>query len=125
MLELAARFGDAWNWWSGNESVEDAKERLGPIVAQLDAACEGHDRDPTTLERTLDLYTVVPEEFAEEAEDAGLPMDQLVGGSTDQVAEHILAFADLGFSEVRCDVWPKSPAAIEAMGPVVEAVHDE
>lgn len=125
MLELAARYGDAWNWWSGNESLEEATTRLGPTIDQLDTACEGHGRDPATLERTLDLYTVVPEEFAEDAENAGLPIDKLVGGSTDQIAEHILAFSDLGFSEVRCDLWPKSPAAIEAMGPVVEAVHGE
>ena len=123
MLKLAARYGDAWNWWSGNETLEEATTRLEPIVEALDAACEAEGRDPAGLVRTLDLYTVIPGEFEAEAEKAGLPVEKLITGSNDDIAAHLLAFGDLGFSEVRCDVWPKTPAAIEAMRPVVEALH--
>lgn len=123
MLHLAARFGDAWNWWSANESTEDARERLVPLIEQLEAACVEIDRDPATLEKTLDLYTLVPDAFRSEAEEAGLPLDELVCGNPEELSEHILSFVELGFAEIRCDVWPRTPAAIETMTSVVEMVH--
>lgn len=123
MLALAARYGDAWNWWSANEPVEAARERLVPLIGQLEAVCAEIDRDPATLEKTLDLYTLVPEAFRPEAEEAGLPLDKLICGRPEQITEHILTFQDLGFAEVRCDVWPRTPTAIEAMTSVVEMVH--
>lgn len=123
MLKLAARYGDAWNWWSGNETLEEATTRLKPIVDALDAACEVEGRDPAGLERTLDVYTVIPSEFEAEAVRREMPVEQLVTGSDDEIAAHFLAFGDLGFSEIRCDVWPKTPTAIEAMRPVVDVLH--
>jgi alkanesulfonate monooxygenase SsuD/methylene tetrahydromethanopterin reductase-like flavin-dependent oxidoreductase (luciferase family) len=123
MLALAARYGDAWNWWSANEPTEDARKRLVPLIEQLEAICVEIDRDPATLEKTLDLYTLVPEAFRSEAEEAGLPLDKLVCGSPEKITEHILFFAGLGFAEVRCDVWPRTPTAVEAMTSVVEMVQ--
>ncbi len=123
MLRLAARYGDAWNWWSGNEALDDARSRLQPLITQLDEACDEIDRDPDTLERTLDLYTVIPGGFAEEASARGLPVESLVTGTDEEICEHLLALGDLGFVEVRCDVWPKTVAAIDAMRPIVERVH--
>ncbi|MFP3915627.1 MAG: LLM class flavin-dependent oxidoreductase [Actinomycetota bacterium] len=119
MLRLAARYGDAWNWWGGNETLAEAGERLQSLIQQLDAACEAEDRDPSTLERTLDLYTVIPE-----GDNAGeMPMERPVAGTTDQITEHLLALGEMGFAEIRCDVWPRTTAAIEAMEPIIEAVH--
>jgi alkanesulfonate monooxygenase SsuD/methylene tetrahydromethanopterin reductase-like flavin-dependent oxidoreductase (luciferase family) len=123
MLAVAAGYGDAWNWWSANEPTEDARERLVPLIEQLEAACIEIDRDPATLEKTLDLYTLVPEAFRSEAEEAGLPLEELICGGPEEITEHILFFANLGFAEVRCDVWPRTPTAIEAMTSVVEMVH--
>lgn len=124
MLRLAARYGDAWNWWAGGETLEQSIARLGPLIDRLDVACETEDRDPTTLGRTLDLYTVVPETFLASAESSDAPpMKQPVTGTTEEIAEYLHRFGELGFDEVRCDVWPKTTEAIEAMQPVVEAVH--
>jgi hypothetical protein len=76
------------------------------------------------LGRTFDLYTVVPEGFSNQgAAPEGLDMEQPVTGTSQQIAEHILAMGELGFEEVRCDVFPKTKAALEAMNPVVEIVH--
>jgi hypothetical protein len=55
----------------------------------------------------------------EEAEAMGSP---LVGSSA-EIAEVILGFQSLGFDEVRCDLYPKTVDAVEAMAPVVELVH--
>jgi len=124
MLQLVAEYGDAWNWWGWDETLEQIKERLGPMIEALEQACKAKDRDPSTLGRTFDLYTVVPPGLGTEtAKTEGLDMEQPVTGTSEEIAEFILSVGALGFGEVRCDVFPKTAAAIEAMQPVVEMVH--
>jgi alkanesulfonate monooxygenase SsuD/methylene tetrahydromethanopterin reductase-like flavin-dependent oxidoreductase (luciferase family) len=123
MLGLVARYADAWNWWGWDETRSQVDERLGPILRQLEAACGEVSRDPATLERTFDLYTVVPEPFADRIEPDALPMSNPVTGSSEEIAAYVLSLGELGFEEVRCDVWPKTAEAIEAMSPVVDLVH--
>lgn len=124
MLRLVAKYADAWNWWGWDETVQDIGNRLTPIIEQLEQACEAEGRDPATLRRTLDLYTVVPEGFKTlDWKTEGLDMEQPVTGSSQEIAEHILSMGELGFEEVRCDVFPRTIAAIESMQPVVEIVH--
>lgn len=122
MLQLVARYADAWNWWGWDETLSEIESRLGPIVEQLERACEAEDRDPSTLERTLDTYAVVPEGFGDRAAE-NLEMENPVIGTSEEIAEHILSLGEIGFDEIRCDVWPKSAEAIAAMEPVVELVH--
>jgi hypothetical protein len=50
-------------------------------------------------------------------------MSQPVSGSPDQIAEYLVALGEHGFEEVRCDLWPKTTDAIQAMEPVVKTVH--
>lgn len=123
MLGLVAKYGDAWNWWGWDETRDQIDERLGPIVRQLEAACEAEDRDPGTLGRTFDLYTVVPEQYSEAIDAEFLPMSNPLTGTNAEVADFILSLAELGFAEVRCDLWPKTTEAIDAMQPVVDLVH--
>lgn len=120
MLELAATYADAWNWWTWDETIEEITGRIKPLIEQLDAACSAKGRDSTTLERTLDVYTVLAP--GSEA-DGGLAMRQTIAGSAEGITAQIGALGSLGFNEVRCDVYPKTPDAIEAMAPVVELVH--
>jgi len=124
MLQLAARYGDAWNWWGWDETLEQIRVRLRPIINLLEQACEAEERDPSTLVRTFDLYTVVPEAFRNRIGNAeGFQFEQPVTGTSAEIAEHILSLGELGLEEVRCDVWPTETAAVEAMAPVVEIVH--
>jgi alkanesulfonate monooxygenase SsuD/methylene tetrahydromethanopterin reductase-like flavin-dependent oxidoreductase (luciferase family) len=118
MLRLVARYADAWNWWSWDETLDEFMARLGPIVTELERACDEMGRDPSTLERTIDLYSVTPPGMATDAS-----MKQPVTGTADEIASYILALDELGVDEVRCDLTDKSPEAVEAMAPVVEAVH--
>jgi alkanesulfonate monooxygenase SsuD/methylene tetrahydromethanopterin reductase-like flavin-dependent oxidoreductase (luciferase family) len=119
MLGLVAKYADAWNWWSGDETLERLNDRLGPIVASLERACEVEGRDSESLGRTLDLYTVVPQGFSTD----GLQMQNPVTGTSEEIASHILSLRGLGFEEVRCDVFPQTISAVEAMQPVVELIH--
>lgn len=122
MLRLVAKYGDAWNWWGWDETFEQLAIRLEPLIEQLVRACEEVGRDPSEITRTFDLYTIVPEGLTG-ADEEGLEMEQPVHGSIDEIATYLLSLGELGFAEVRCDVWPKTADAIEAMRPVVDAVH--
>ena len=44
-------------------------------------------------------------------------------GTSEEIASQLLSLGDLGFEEVRCDVFPKTATAVEAMKNVVEIVH--
>ncbi len=124
MLQLVARYADAWNWWGFDETLEQISGRLGPIIELLEQACEAEDRDPSTVGRTFDLFTVVPEGFsAQGVKVEGLDMKQPVRGTSEEIAEYILSVGQIGFEEVRCELFPKTAAAVEAMRPVVEIVH--
>jgi alkanesulfonate monooxygenase SsuD/methylene tetrahydromethanopterin reductase-like flavin-dependent oxidoreductase (luciferase family) len=119
MLRLTAKYADAWNWWAYDETLSQIKERIGPMIANLEEACAAEDRDPDFLERTLDLYGVTPPGFSSE----GSGFDQPVSGAAEEIAEFILGLEALGISEVRCDLTDKGTDAVEAMAPVVNLVH--
>ena len=126
MLQLVARYADAWNWWGWDETLEQIGERLGPIIELLEQACAAEDRDPVTVGRTFDLYTVVPEGSSnKDGTVDGLDMKQPVTGTSRQIADFILGLGELGFDEVRCDLFPKTSTAVEAMRSVVEIVHKD
>ena len=124
MLRLTARFADGWNWWTADH--RDAIETLEPVVDEFERACDAVGRDPATIDRSLDFYTVDPVGLSleEEPVSIGHPMT----GSAAEIADMLLGFGALGFSEVRCDLYPPEsldamPECIEAMSPVVELVH--
>jgi hypothetical protein len=104
-----------------------ARSRLPPgsrAANVLEAACGPVDRDPADIGRTFDLYTVVPEKVTDAAAAADfLGMEHPIAGTSEQIAEYILSLGALGFEEVRCDLFPKTSAAIEAMQTVVDLVH--
>lgn len=118
MMTLVARYGDQWNWWGWDETMPQIKRRLQPIVEWLEQACEAEGRDAATLIRTFDLYSVLAPGLS-----ADHGMTQPVSGSPEEIAASILTLGELGFEEVRCDLWPKTVDAVAAMEPVVELVH--
>jgi alkanesulfonate monooxygenase SsuD/methylene tetrahydromethanopterin reductase-like flavin-dependent oxidoreductase (luciferase family) len=122
MLRLAARYGDQWNWWAWDETLDEARARFEPILRLLAEACSDFGRDPASLVRTLDLYTVVPGRFWDGSA-TDLNMSKPVTGSAAEIARYILGFGEMGFEEVRCDVWPRTTEAISAMTEVVDLVH--
>lgn len=119
MLTLVAKYADAWNWWGYDETLGEINERVGSIAATLDRACEAEDRDPASLERTLDLYSVVPPGY--DPPESGF--DNIPSGSAEEISHFLLGLGDIGISEVRCDLTNKTSEAAEAMAEVVELVH--
>lgn len=113
MLRLAARFADEWNWWTADPEDPAA---LGDLVRELEEACHEVGRDPATLARSIDLFSISLPDPSDPAH-----------GSAEAIADRILAWGALGFGEARLDLrvpGGTAPAqAVAAMAQVVAAVH--
>jgi len=121
MMRTAARLADGWNWWAMPFANP---EDMAPRIQELERACEEVGRDPATLDRSLDLYFPVAPVGWDRAADGDPPPV-----SAEQTAEALLAYGDLGISEVRCYLPRRGLTsaerlpAVEAMADVVSLVH--
>ena len=120
-MRLVARYADEWNWWV---SEQDAMAHLRDLVAEMERACAEVGRDPATLRRSLDVFSVaVPGPAEPRAEGGAL----LISGSSEAIADALLAYGDLGFAEIRISLrFPAdipSTDAIARMADVVALVH--
>jgi alkanesulfonate monooxygenase SsuD/methylene tetrahydromethanopterin reductase-like flavin-dependent oxidoreductase (luciferase family) len=113
MLRLAARLADEWNWWTGDPATPD---ELSALVEEMDRACGEVGRDPSTLDRSIDLFSIAPPSSREPDR-----------ATAQEIADRILAWGRLGFGEARLDLAvPKDmtvPDAVRAMAGVVALVH--
>jgi probable F420-dependent oxidoreductase len=103
MLALTAQYADAWNtaWHTDPASA----------VARLDsmrAACIEAHRDPTSLQLTVCVTLAFPE-LADQSPSTALT------GTTEQLAEALQGYAELGVSEAIFDVNPYTPEAFDRL----------
>jgi len=124
MLRLAARFGDGWNWWTAQP--HEAVAALHPIVEELERACVEVGRDPDSLQRSIDIYTIDPLSLSSDSE--RVPNGRIFIGSSEEIAEMLLALSELNVYEVRCDLYPADTPEgmikrIQSMAEVVKLVH--
>jgi alkanesulfonate monooxygenase SsuD/methylene tetrahydromethanopterin reductase-like flavin-dependent oxidoreductase (luciferase family) len=107
MLQLTARYADAWNTaWSG---LPD--DLLCRRLADLDAALEAEGRDSATLRRTLGMEVRDPE-----ATDPG----EGFGGSVDELAWAIDAHEQLGFDDLIVQLEPKTTRSLDRLTEALE-----
>jgi alkanesulfonate monooxygenase SsuD/methylene tetrahydromethanopterin reductase-like flavin-dependent oxidoreductase (luciferase family) len=118
MIRLSARYGDGWNWWGG---ANDEPDHLARLVTELEKACEEEGRDPATLERSLDVYSV---------DILGITGSDRPGhvlaGSAEEIAAALLGLREFGIDEVRIDAAappPQRATAAAALTEVVRLVH--
>ncbi|HEX5591454.1 MAG TPA: LLM class flavin-dependent oxidoreductase, partial [Candidatus Limnocylindrales bacterium] len=120
-MRLVARYADEWNWWVGGR---DGSAGLHELVAEMERACAEVGRDPGTLRRSLDVFSVAVPGVPEPPADG----DELqLAGSPDAIADALLAYGELGFAEVRVNLRAPSDVprtdAIAWMQDVVSRVH--
>jgi alkanesulfonate monooxygenase SsuD/methylene tetrahydromethanopterin reductase-like flavin-dependent oxidoreductase (luciferase family) len=119
-MRLVARWADEWNWWIAER---DGNPALRELVAEMNRACEELKRDPATLRRSLDVFSVAVAGVPPVADSSELQID----GSPTAMAEALLAYGELGFAEVRLNLRvPAGSARTEAiarMEEVVSQVH--
>jgi alkanesulfonate monooxygenase SsuD/methylene tetrahydromethanopterin reductase-like flavin-dependent oxidoreductase (luciferase family) len=120
-MRLVARYADEWNWWVGER---DRLARLRELVAEIERACDEVGRDPGTLRRSLDVFSVAVPGVPEPAADGN---ELQLAGSPEAIADALRAYGELGFAEVRINLRVPTDAprtdAIAWMQEVVTRVH--
>ncbi len=116
MLRLAALHADIWSWYV--EERSDLSE-FGPRLAALEAACVEVGRDPATIGKSAGIV-VEPTSFTGAEAVLGVP----VRGSADEIADSLRAFGAAGFTNIELLVWPPTPAALNALAPVLELLDN-
>lgn len=112
-IDLAFRWGDEWNTF---ELADPRPESLQDRVELADAAEKRHQRG---VRRSLDVMV----SFDNSTRDQGMPSVPAVTGDPEEVAEQLLAFAELGFDEVHCYGPAPSQRGGEGWKTVVETLH--
>jgi alkanesulfonate monooxygenase SsuD/methylene tetrahydromethanopterin reductase-like flavin-dependent oxidoreductase (luciferase family) len=110
MLELTARYADAWNLaWFG---LPD--ERLARVRGELAEACRTVGRDPASLAITVGVNVRYP--------DLAAPSDEgpALSGDADDIAAGLAAHAAAGANHIIAALDPNTP---EALARFVEAVR--
>ena len=118
MLSITAGEMNWWNeWWS---RFDNDPAKLGALVEQVDGALVDAGRDPAEVTKSVAVMVELPG-------GAGRTQgttEQVapIGGSPDRIAEQLLAFAGL-VDHLQLVADPITAASIEALAPVVDAVH--
>lgn len=120
-MRLVARYADEWNWWTAER---DGTAQLAQLAAELERACDEVGRDPATLRRSIDVFSVATPGVPAVAADSG---ELQIAGPPDAISDALLDYRGLGFDEVRINLRvpgdvPRTEA-IAWMAEVVERVH--
>ena len=118
MLRITMPHADAWNAWyldTGNSPVGVHRQR-----DLVDAACREVGRDPTQVERTVAVFLRLPD--AEHQRISEVPP---LEGTPEEMAAILRAYADEGIGHVQLVIDPVSPAGIESLVPVLEALDSD
>jgi alkanesulfonate monooxygenase SsuD/methylene tetrahydromethanopterin reductase-like flavin-dependent oxidoreductase (luciferase family) len=115
MLQLAVRLADTWSWYV--EERSDLTE-FGPRLEALLAACDAAGRDPATIGRSAGIV-VEPTPITGAADVIGVP----VRGTSEEITDAFRGFHEAGFTQLEVVLWPPTPAALEAMAPVIQLLQ--
>ena len=109
----AARQADIWSCYQ--LTTGDTAE-FAPRVEALEAACIEVGRDPTTIGRSAGIV-VAP--LAAPHEEVSTPYGRATSGPAERIADAVRALREVGYSQVELMVEPITPAALDALAPVV------
>jgi len=109
---LAVKYADIYSCYIENEATV---AEVGPHLTSLEAICGDAGRDPGSIGRSVGAW-VKPLEAA--GGQAGT-----IRGSAEEVADTIRPLRDVGFTQVELMYLPGTIEALEALAPVVEALH--
>jgi probable F420-dependent oxidoreductase len=112
MLQLTARYADAWNtaWHAQPAAVR-------PYLADMRTACTSVGREPSSLGLTVSVAVAYPDLGA-----ASSRANSLVG-SAEEIARALRGYADLGIDHVMIEFAPYTPAALDRFAEAVHCYH--
>lgn len=97
MLRLTAEYADMWNITGINQP-----DLLLEPLANLESACEGIGRDPTSLVRTVQIRVAYPEIAPPPSW-----METYLSGSNEEIALTFQRFEEIGISHLMIQVGPE------------------
>jgi alkanesulfonate monooxygenase SsuD/methylene tetrahydromethanopterin reductase-like flavin-dependent oxidoreductase (luciferase family) len=118
VLRITMPYVDSWNAWYGWFQNDPAN--VPEQYQAIEAACADVGRDPTEVERTVAVYVALPGATGARAFDRDEA--QPVAGSPAEIARTLRAFADVGISHIQLVIDPITPAGVESLAPVLEAL---
>lgn len=114
MLGLLAKYGDIWNAWDRRTVADVLADR-----AKVDAAMELAGRDPATVERWITILVNSPAATGRPSEAAASGIDMR---EPEELAHHILSYAEAGVDHVQIMQDPNTPAGLEWTARALEIV---
>ena len=113
MLELTARWADAWNTaWYG-----EPNDRLHEQLAALATAEAAAGREPGSIERTIGLIVRDPDQPVAE------PDERSLVGTVDEVARTLDAYRALGAGHLQVILEPMTPRSVERLAQAVRLMR--
>jgi alkanesulfonate monooxygenase SsuD/methylene tetrahydromethanopterin reductase-like flavin-dependent oxidoreductase (luciferase family) len=116
MLRLTARWADLWNGLLING--RNHPDEVPPLRAAVDAGCREAGRDPASLGRTITVLVDVNNPAP--VFGPSFTRAEPIRGSSEEIAQRLRGFADVGISHVQVLVPASTAAAVEAFAPVLE-----
>ena len=118
MLRITMPHADLWNAWFADTG--NAPAGVAPLRELVDTTCREVGRDPDAVARTVAVLVQLPGGTGRAGGDSGQPAVAPLGGSSEQIAAGLRAYADEGISHVQVVLDPITAAAVETMGAVLE-----
>jgi alkanesulfonate monooxygenase SsuD/methylene tetrahydromethanopterin reductase-like flavin-dependent oxidoreductase (luciferase family) len=109
---LAVRYADIYSCYVEERATV---EEVAPRIASVEAICAEASRDPTSIGRSVGVW-------ARPLEPAGVRPSS-VSGSAEEITDTLRSFRDVGFTQVELMYLPATMEALDALAPVVEAIH--
>jgi len=121
MLRITAAHVDMWNtWYTG---FDNRPEGLGPLLAELDAACRDVGRDPSTIERTAAVYVQFGRGAGRVAGSTERPQVAPIIGSRSEIVEALSGFAGAGMDHLQIVLDPIDVGSVEELGEVLRMLR--
>lgn len=112
-IGLAVKHGDIWSAFATESSLPEA---FADMVNRVDQICEEQGRDPETLGKSISVFVEATEERI--AEDVGMGVP--IAGSTNQIAETIHQFSEMGVTMMEIVPFPDNDESAQALGEVLQ-----
>ena len=118
LLQLTARYADAWN-----QDRQNDVRTVQALNARVDAACEDEGRDPATLSRVIGIQVDVLNEPRSAMQPRQFVMSPWpLTGTPEELARQIRAYQAARVEQMMVWIDPASVEGIEAFAPVLEAL---
>ena len=114
-MTLAATHADTWSAFATTSSLPGA---FATMTGQLDRICEGIGRDPASIGRSVGVFVEPGDGKLAEAIGFGVA----ITGTSNQIAETIAGFADVGVTRVEIVPYPNTIDTLEQLTPVLAAL---